>query len=113
MCPDKIRARLRAFAFGSQTVTSETDADMDGLKDCQEISFYGTNPVDMDTDDDGMPDGWEVAYGLDPKSNDASDDSDGDGFSNLFEYQRGTDPTDPDDHPVMAMPCVPLLLFGN
>ena len=47
-----------------------------------------------DNDGDGMPNGWEQAYGLDPlNAADANADADGDGFSNLQEYQAGTDPT--------------------
>ena len=47
-----------------------------------------------DNDGDGLPNGWEQSYGLDPfNAADASVDTDGDGFSNLQEYQAGTDPT--------------------
>ena len=43
-----------------------------------------------DSDDDGMPDGWEDTYNLNPLVDDASGDSDSDGLSNLGEYQAGT-----------------------
>jgi hypothetical protein len=40
-----------------------------------------------------MPNGWEVAHGLNPGNPaDATLDSDGDGTSNLEEYLAGTDP---------------------
>ena len=40
-----------------------------------------------DSDADGMPDWWEIKYGLNPNSaSDASMDSDGDGMTNLEEY---------------------------
>ena len=45
-----------------------------------------------DTDRDGLPDFWEVFYGLDPFVADANLDSDGDGRSNREEYNAGTSP---------------------
>jgi hypothetical protein len=49
--------------------------------------------VEKDGDGDGIPDAWELAYGLDPRSNaDAALDADGDGVSNLHEFISGTDP---------------------
>ena len=50
----------------------------------------------MDWDGDGIPDDWEIAYGLNPGVNDANLDSDGDGVPNWLEYQRGTDPFNAD-----------------
>ena len=47
---------------------------------------WATNPFLWDTDGDGMPDGWEVAHGLNPLVNDANGDRDGDGVTNLQEY---------------------------
>ena len=60
--------------------------------------IYGNailNP-NADTDGDGIPNGYELAHGLDPLNPaDATADNDGDGFSNLQEYLAGTDPDDP------------------
>ena len=57
--------------------------------------------VDGDSDDDGMPDSWEDAHGLEKGNpDDANDDNDAnggaDGLTNLEEFQAGTDPRDAD-----------------
>jgi len=47
----------------------------------------------VDSDNDGMPDVWEVAHGLNPHDPaDAAADNDHDGYTNLEEYLNGTDP---------------------
>lgn len=46
-----------------------------------------------DADDDGMPDEWESAHGLNLRDTaDAATDADKDGYTNLEEYLNGTDP---------------------
>jgi pectate lyase len=40
----------------------------------------------FDTDQDGMPDGWEAEHGLDPALADNNGDFDADGYTNLEEY---------------------------
>ena len=68
------------------------------------IRVATTAPDDLDSDGDGMPNGWEIAHGLDPENPaDAAADADGDGLANLQEYQLGLDPRDPDtDHDGMG-----------
>jgi hypothetical protein len=54
-----------------------------------------------------MPDGWEVANGLNPTNpGDASEDSDGDGQSNLQEYLNGTDPNVSDSLTKLFLPLL-------
>lgn len=61
----------------------------------------GADPQSMDAvlgdrDADGMPDSYEVLYGLNPDVNDADLDLDNDGLSNLGEFTLGTVPNDDD-----------------
>lgn len=54
-------------------------------------------PADLDTDHDGMPDGYERRQGLNPADPaDAALDLDGDGINNLEEFLGGTDPRNPE-----------------
>jgi hypothetical protein len=49
-----------------------------------------SEPALADADNDGMPDGWESAMGLNPKdASDASKDRDGDGYTNIEEHING------------------------
>ena len=60
----------------------------------------GTSPVLADTDGDGLPDAWEVRYGLNAVSpagaNGAAGDPDLDTLNNLAELAAGTNPTSAD-----------------
>jgi len=57
----------------------------------------GLPPELIDSDGDGMPDGWEQMYGFSKTSNDANDDADLDGLTNYQEFLAGTNPRDPAD----------------
>jgi len=74
------------------------DTDDDGLDDGEEVNTYGTDPNDEDSDGDGLPDGWEVDNELNPNDdtgeNGADGDPDGDNYTNLDEYEGGSDPQD-------------------
>ncbi|MGC9325564.1 MAG: fibronectin type III domain-containing protein [Desulfomonilia bacterium] len=57
------------------------------------------DPAD-DADFDGIPDGVEVSWGLDPADpRDSLADSDSDGVVNLVEYMAGTNPLDASQRP--------------
>jgi hypothetical protein len=110
---DKATELLTSFSIGGGVITDATDTDVDGLKDYQELIIYKTNRENSDTEGDKMPDGWEVQNGLNPLVNDASLDKDSDGYSNLQEYQGGSDPNDPNSYPSKTMPWIPLLLLND
>lgn len=87
------------------------DTDGDGLKNWEETSIYGTNPLVPDTDTGGTPDGAEVVAGTDPLApgDDVplvppadGNDADGDGFTNGYEYQVGTDPNSAASKPMLG-----------
>ena len=70
------------------------------------------NNADTDDDDDGMPDTWELVYGLNPLIDDSADDPDGDQVNNLEEYLGESDPRQTNGN---APPDVPILIspIGN
>lgn len=53
------------------------------------------DPSDEDTDNDGLPDAWEIQYFGD-LSKDGTADTDGDYLLDAYEYEVGLDPTDTD-----------------
>ncbi|MHA1251498.1 MAG: hypothetical protein ACTSRP_16020 [Candidatus Helarchaeota archaeon] len=75
-----------------QTSYNNNDTDGDGLNDGDEVNIYGTNPLNIDSDNDLMPDKWEIEYNLNPLSNDAFNDEDYDGVNNLNEFRNNTNP---------------------
>ncbi len=90
------------YAVG-ETVVTFTVADALG----NTASKSSTVTVTVtDTDGDGLPDFYENLYGLDPNDpSDASGDLDGDGFTNLEEYEAGTDPTRDELPPELTIPA--------
>ncbi len=68
-------------------VTSDVDTN-------NNTSTFAVN-LWLDSDGDGIPDGWELANGLNPGNPaDGLLDADGDGANNLAEYRSGTNPND-------------------
>lgn len=107
---------VKSITVGSESVQLDllvgVDSDGDGVPD-EEDAFPndpnesvdtdgdGTgNNADTDDDGDTIPDDYELLNALDPlDAADAGLDADNDGFSNLEEFEAGTDPQDAADFP--------------
>lgn len=75
---------LPSIVDNCPTVANADQANIDGDSE--------GDVCDSDNDNDGIPDSYENAHGLDPLSAaDAAEDNDADGLTNLAEYQAGTD----------------------
>ncbi|GAF82809.1 unnamed protein product, partial [marine sediment metagenome] len=93
------RARITGVDYGGNSLTVDRAlswSDGQGVTSpydgsCPDMGI-GTTPYDLDSDDDGMTDGWEVDNLLDPLIDDAAGDADGDGATNYEEFLAQTDP---------------------
>jgi hypothetical protein len=70
-------------------------------------------PRTRDTDGDGIPNWWEIQYGLNPNVNDSAGDADGDGISNLEEYNSGSNPIVHDRPSVVGVSGIFLVDTGG
>lgn len=74
------------------------DTDFDGITDGVEVNTLRSNPLSQDSDNGGLNDGIEFSYGF--YLNDPSDDfqdSDGGGVADWIERGQGTNPNNPND----------------
>lgn len=84
---------LVAWPFDLAGTPRLLDGNFDGVAQ-YDIGAYEYNPASYDTDGDGMADGWEHSYGLNPtNAADAVQNPDGDPHNNLQEYFADTNPT--------------------
>ncbi len=94
------------FALRFENLTSfSIDSDGDGLLDGWEMYWFGNLTAQSgngDADGDGILNRFEMLYGLNPTVHDANQDSDQDGMNNLNEQAAGTNPTS-QDHPLVSL----------
>ena len=89
VCP----GRTLLYHIGTGTDPLLLDTDDDGLDDAEEL-VLGTNPLNADTDGDGLNDGDEIRLGTNP----FKPDTDNDGIPDAWEAAHpGFDPNDPSD----------------
>ena len=74
------------------------DTDGDGLIDELELA-QGTDWMDPDTDNDDLPDYWELTHFASLATMSELTDSDGDGRSDRDEWLEATLPNDPGESP--------------
>ena len=80
---------LTSAASGSALISARKD----GAVVVKQVTVVTTG----DADNDGLPDDYEIANGLNPNDPvDAAEDQDGDGLSALEEFNLGTDPNQSD-----------------
>ncbi len=96
---------LEACLAACTELDFDEDKDGDGLSACEE-ACYGTSDYKTDSDSDGMPDPFEVRFGLNPLSFDADEDPDGDTLSNLEEFLKNASPIDADS-PIISLFVAP------
>ena len=58
------------------------------------MNKHKTDPLLIDTDSDGLSDGYEI---VSSKTEPLNEDTDGDGVADGIEVKEGTDPNDPND----------------
>ena len=80
------------YSIGTGTNPLEVDTDGDGLTDASEVAMHFTDPLNADTDNDGLPDGVETTIGTDP----LTIDTDADGMPDGWEVDNELNPTEND-----------------
>jgi hypothetical protein len=89
---DGVLDGFEKWYFGSNDPSPSDDADGDGATLLDEF-LNGLDPLEADTDVDGLADGFELANAcLRPQARDAESDADSDGLGNLEEYTALSDP---------------------
>ena len=103
-----------ADAYPLISLNGREDTDGDGIPNsCDAACEAEGLTADLDNDNDGLPDEWEIAEGLDPLSPyDAWQDPDRDGRLNRDEYQQQSDPAVADEAPAQVIYATESVITG-
>jgi hypothetical protein len=85
--------------FGASVITKAVTLTGENVK----VDFKKSDLSIVDSDSDGLPDSWEMTH-FGNLTQGPTGDPDGDGFSNLAEFNAGTDPMDAGSKPVTPAP---------
>lgn len=72
-----LRLRYTDLPVASETEAGTADYDLDGLTNITELQQSFTDPLKADSDNDSLPDGWEVAHGINPLDDGTIDPANG------------------------------------
>lgn len=94
---DGLSNHCELLYFGHLNHGPDDDIDFDKLTNFEEcILGYDPSQFDLDNDDDGLEDWWEIKYFGLTLEHGANDDPDGDGVSNRIEKILGSNPAKDD-----------------
>jgi len=93
------------------------DNNCNGLTDCSDSACSSssdcrTTQETEDSDNDGLPDDWEIKYFGNIQIQSGEDDFDNDEFSNAQEYSKNTDPTDASNVPEKKSSLTIIILIS-
>lgn len=98
-------ASTAVATFTAPVVTSNTtltfSLTVTDTQSATDVASVTITVANVDSDDDGLPDAWELQY-FGNLTQGPTDDPDGDGATNAEEWQEGTDPTVADPPPAMV-----------
>lgn len=86
-----IRIRMTDRSYAGVAFSDADNGGTAGDERLQLLVMLHQSPNSLDTDNDGLPDAWELSHAVNLTVLNGSGDEDGDGFSNASELAAGSD----------------------